>query len=85
MQLSHLASGGGVLVTEVAAGSPAERAGISARDIIVKLGESVVGSVDDLHALLTDERIGRRETVVLLRDGVTRTVDVEPREQPPAR
>ena len=82
MQLSHLASGGGVLVTEVSSGSPAERAGIRARDIVVQLGETAVTSVDDLHALLTDERIGRRETVVLLRDGVTRTVDVEPREQP---
>ena len=82
MQLSHLASGGGVLVTEIATGSPAERAGIRARDIIVQYGESAVGSVDDLHALLTDERIGRRETVVLLRDGATRTVEVEPRAQP---
>jgi S1-C subfamily serine protease len=85
MQLSHLATGGGVLVTEVAAGSPAERAGIRARDIIVRYGETAVTSVDDLHALLTDERIGRRETVVLLRDGATRTVDVEPTGQPTSR
>jgi S1-C subfamily serine protease len=48
----------------------------------VQYGELAVTSVDDLHALLTDERIGRRETVVLLRDGVTRTIQVEPGKQP---
>lgn len=85
MQLSHLAAGGGVLVSEVTLGSPAERAGIRARDIIVQYGDAAVTSVDDLHALLTDERIGRRETVVLLRDGVTRTVEVQPEKQPAAR
>jgi S1-C subfamily serine protease len=85
MQLSHLASGGGVLVTEVSSGSPAERAGIRARDIIVQYGDAPVASVDDLHALLTDERIGRRETVVILRDGVTRTVEVTPEAQPGGR
>ena len=82
MQLSHLAAGGGVLVTEVTAGSPAERAGVRTRDIIVQYGELAVTSVDNLHALLTDERIGRRETVVLLRDGVTRTIEVQPENQP---
>ena len=85
MQLSHLASGGGVLVTDVAVGSPAGRAGIHPRDIIVRYGESPIGSVDDLHALLTDERVGVREAVVLLREGVTRTVEVEPERQPPSR
>ena len=82
MQLSHLAGGGGVLVTEITAGSPAERARIRARDIIVQYGAVAVTGVDDLHALLTDERIGRRETVVLLRDGVTRTIEVQPEGQP---
>ena len=78
MQLSHLATGRGVLVTDVAAKSPAERAGMRARDIILQFGETPVTSVDDLHALLTDERIGKTERVVLLREGVSRTVEVTP-------
>jgi len=85
MQLSHLAAGGGVLVSEVSPAGPAERAGIRPRDIIVQYGDVPVTSVDDLHALLTDERIGRRETVVLLRDGVMRSVEVEPEKQPATR
>ena len=47
------------------------------RDIILSFGDTVVTSVDDLHALLTDERIGRPEVVTVLRDGVTRTFTVE--------
>lgn len=78
MQLSHLAMGRGVLVTDVARQSPAERAGIRPRDIILRYGDAAVTSVDDLHALLTDERIGRTEAVVVLREGVTRTLDVQP-------
>jgi S1-C subfamily serine protease len=81
MQLSHLAAGRGVLITEVAPKSPAERAGLRARDIILQYGDTPTTSVDDLHALLTDERIGRTETVVVLRDGVTRTVEVQPERQ----
>lgn len=85
MQVSHLAAGGGVLVSEVTTGSPAARAGIRAGDIIVQYADTAVTSVDDLHALLTDERIGRHEAVVLLRDGVMQTVEVQPEKQPAAR
>ena len=78
MQLSHLATGRGVLVTEVAPKSPAEQAGMRPRDIILQFGETPVTSVDDLHALLTDERIGKTERVILLREGVSRTLEVTP-------
>ena len=78
MQISHLATGRGVLVTEVSPKSPAERAGIRSRDIILEYGTEPVTSVDDLHALLTDERIGRTEMMVVLRDGVTKRLEVQP-------
>ena len=78
MQLSHLSEGRGVLVTEVAPNSPAERGGLRPRDIILRYGDAMVSSVDDLHALLTDERIGKSETVVVLRDGVTRSLELQP-------
>ena len=78
MQLSHLATGRGVLVTEIAPRSPAEQAGMRPRDIILQFGDTRVTSVDDLHALLTDERIGKSERVILLRDGASRTLEVTP-------
>src|ERR687885_1247341 len=69
MQLSHLAAQDAVLATEVAPGGPADRAGVHPRDIIVRIGDTRVVGVDDLQRALTDELIGRRTDVVVLRDG----------------
>jgi S1-C subfamily serine protease len=80
VQLSHLAAEGAVLVTEVAPGGPADRAGVQPRDIIVRIGETPVVGVDDLQRTLTDELIGRRTDVVVLRDGALRTITVVPAE-----
>jgi S1-C subfamily serine protease len=80
VQLSHLSAAGAVLVTEVASGSPADRAGLRSRDIIIGFADSVVGGIDDLQRLLTRERIGAPTNITLLRDGVQRTVTIVPGE-----
>jgi S1-C subfamily serine protease len=80
VQLSHLSGESAVLVTEVAPGGPAARAGLEPRDILVKIGDSDVVSVDDLQRMLTEELIGRSTQVVVLRDGMLRTLDVTPAE-----
>ncbi|MEP6620964.1 MAG: trypsin-like peptidase domain-containing protein [bacterium] len=69
VQLNHLGTSGGVLVTGVTPRSPAEYARVRVRDIIIGLGESVVGSIDDLQRLLTRERIDRATSITVLRDG----------------
>ena len=48
----------GLLVLNLVPGSPAQRAGLRERDVIVRFGGKTVGNVDDLHRLLTDERSG---------------------------
>ena len=58
---------GGVEVVEVAAGSPAQRAGLRAEDLIVQLGGSAVERVDDVQRLMTHEAIGRPMPVRVLR------------------
>jgi S1-C subfamily serine protease len=58
---------GGVLVTEVVKGMPAERAGVKDGDFIVGFGEAVVDRTDDLHRLLTGERVGETISLKLLR------------------
>ena len=58
---------GGVEVVEVAAGSPAQRAGLRAEDLIVQLGGSAVERVDDVQRLMTNEAIGRPMPVRVLR------------------
>jgi S1-C subfamily serine protease len=80
VQLSHLNGESAVLVTEVAPGGPAARAGLEPRDIIVQIGDTDVVSVDDLQRMLTDELIGRSTQVVVLRDGALRTLAVVPAE-----
>jgi S1-C subfamily serine protease len=57
----------GILVLTVEPGSPAEAAGVEVRDVIVALDGSAVTAVDDLHRLLTEERIGVPATVTILR------------------
>lgn len=53
-----LATESGLLVLNVVAGSPAQRAGLRERDIVVRFAGAIVGNVDDLHRLLTDDRSG---------------------------
>jgi len=47
-----------VRVIEVSADSPAARAGLEPGDLIVELDGNACESLDDLHRLLTEERIG---------------------------
>jgi S1-C subfamily serine protease len=49
----------GLMVASVEPGSPAERAGLTRRDIIVAFDGAPVAGIDDLQRLLSEERIGR--------------------------
>lgn len=60
---------GGAAVTEVAAGSPAEEAGIQVGDIVVAVGEQTVGTVKDLTIALILYDPWQTQTVVVLRGG----------------
>jgi S1-C subfamily serine protease len=67
----HLGQAAGVLVISVEADGPAKQAGLRDGDIIVSLDQHAVTSLDDLHRLLTEERIGATATLGILR-GVER-------------
>ena len=67
----HLAQTAGVLVISVEADGPARRAGLTDGDIVVTLDQHVITSLDDLHRLLTEDRIGSTITLGVLR-GVER-------------
>ncbi|MBI2931759.1 MAG: trypsin-like peptidase domain-containing protein [Planctomycetes bacterium] len=58
-----------VLVVEVERGSPADWAGVRSGDLIVWAGEHPVTSMDDLQRALTDDIIGRRLDLVVVREG----------------
>ena len=57
----------GVLVISVEKQSPAERAGLNQGDVIIALDGAPVRSVDDLHKILTEARIGSSCELTLLR------------------
>ncbi len=56
-----------VEIVEVAAGSPAERAGLRAEDLIVELGGQPVERVDDVQRLMTEDAIGQQVPITVLR------------------
>jgi S1-C subfamily serine protease len=58
----------GVLVVSVEADGPARSAGLREGDIIVSLDAQPVASLDDLHRLLTEERIGTTASLGILRE-----------------
>ncbi|MEV0945704.1 trypsin-like peptidase domain-containing protein [Rhodococcus sp. NPDC049939] len=64
----------GAQVANVHADSPAARAGIVENDVIVKVGDRVVTSADELIVAVNLQKIGEPVTVQLIREG--RTVDV---------
>jgi S1-C subfamily serine protease len=62
-----LTQAAGVLVISVEAHGPAQAAGLREGDIIVSLDSLPIASLDDLHRVLTEERIGTAATLGVLR------------------
>jgi S1-C subfamily serine protease len=73
-----------VLVVEVVKNSPAARAGIREGDFLISFAGEKVRGIDDLHRLLTEERIGRTEVLELLRGTERRSLSISPVEKPVA-
>ena len=80
MRAHGLAQARGVGIVQVVDGSAADQAGARTEDVIVEFAGTKVESVDDLHRLLTEERIGEPQNVMVLRGGERRTLVVVPRE-----
>jgi S1-C subfamily serine protease len=85
---SYLGLGGqtirtGVLVTNVEPESPAATAGLVNGDVIVRFNDEPVKTIDDLHRVLTEERIGVPSKLGLVRAGAVRTLPIVPGESRP--
>jgi S1-C subfamily serine protease len=70
----------GIEVAEVVQHSPADRAGLRAGDIIVRLAGGAVAEVGALQSALDEESIGRPMEITFLRGASQLTVDVTPVE-----
>lgn len=71
----------GVLVQSVESGSPAEAAGLRYGDVIVDFGGTPVAGIDDLHRLLTADRVAAPVPLVVLRKTELTTLQVVPAEK----
>ena len=76
----HLTHDRGVTITAVSEGTAAAEAELRPGDLIVEFAGEPVRGVDDLHRLLTEERIGELLPLKILRRGEPRRVLVTPRE-----
>jgi S1-C subfamily serine protease len=77
---NQIAVTSGVLVASVENDSPAARAGLTTGDVVLSFAESAVSGIDDLHRLLTEERIGTPSPMIVLRRGERRQVTIVPTE-----
>jgi S1-C subfamily serine protease len=73
---------GGARVTKVNPGGPADRAGMKEKDVVVKVGDRTVNSLDELTVAVRQLTIGQDAPIDVLRDGkrITLTVKPDPRK-----
>lgn len=73
---------GGARLTKVNPGGPADRAGLKEKDVVVKVGDRTVNSLDELTVAVRQTTIGQDVGIVVLRDGqrITLTINPEPRK-----
>lgn len=72
----------GVAIETVAAGSPAESAGMRAGDVVVSVNGAAIANTDEFRAAIT-RSVGVAASVGVLRSGQPTEVSVTPRINPP--
>ena len=77
---NQLAVTAGVFIVSVEPNSPAATAGLKDGDVVLAFSDIPVTGVDDLHRLLTEDRIGVPTAVTILRAARRRTIAVVPME-----
>jgi serine protease Do len=79
----NLAVSQGALVTQVASGSPADKAGIQAGDVITAINGEDVTSVDDLNNIIHGYQIGQQVEITYYRGTAKNTVSITLVPSPP--
>ena len=63
----HLPVESGILVVSIEENSPAQKAGLSEGDIIVGFDGQPTAGIDDLHRMLTEEKVGMGTSLTVIR------------------
>lgn len=72
----------GILVAQVEPDAPTYNREIQNGDVIIGFNKHVVAGIDNLHKLLTEDRIGERVKLHILRNKQKETITVIPGEMP---
>jgi S1-C subfamily serine protease len=75
-----LAVDSGILVVSFEANSPARNAGLREGDVIIGLDDQPTAGIDDLHKLLSEDRIGHKSSLVVIRGTEKLSFEVIPQE-----
>lgn len=73
----------GILVVSMDKDSPAATAGLLEGDVIIEFADTPVAGIDELHRLLTDERLGNREWLTVIRGTEKMNISIVPGENQP--
>jgi S1-C subfamily serine protease len=84
VRFHELTRDSGVRVESTAPDGAARAAGLLSGDVIVAFAGEPVGTVDELHRLLTEERVGQLVPLTILRRADKRELMIVPREGRPA-
>lgn len=69
-----------MLVVSTEPDSPARQAGLQQGDVIVGYSDRPLASIDDLHRLLTEDQVGRRLPLTIIRHLEKRVLYIVPEE-----
>jgi S1-C subfamily serine protease len=83
VRFHQLTNQSGVLVISVEEGSPATTARLEEGDVIVALDDRAIATIDDLHRMLTTDKIGVMSTLTILRRSQKLNVDIVPQDSQP--
>ncbi|MGH3235860.1 MAG: PDZ domain-containing protein, partial [Streptosporangiaceae bacterium] len=70
----------GLLIAQVVAGGPADRAGLRQGDLLLTVGGKPVAVSQDMQRLMFSEAIGRPLAITVMRNGALVDVIAEPAE-----
>jgi len=72
----------GVLIQGIEPESPSALAGLRRGDVVIGLDGQPVQGIDDLYRILTEEKVGTKLAVTILRAGRKQDVELIPQERP---
>lgn len=67
----------GVLVIKVENDSPAKKAGMKAGDVIVRMGDQKISTLEDIHDFMDDHKSGDKVELTVIRHNKKKTIAVE--------